>query len=127
MANETNGGGILQKPTVTTGEGITALALLFGDSVKSLVQTAEAQQTAILAMTAMLALQPGTAEIDAKRLGVIVQALTTDRKDAERVRTDIAAYVSMVVGIAKKLPDIMADAEKAEAEANAKGKKGKPN
>jgi len=127
MSNDTNGGATERKTPVTAGEGVTALALLFGDSVKSLVQTAEAQQTAILAMTAMLALSPGVADIDAKRLGVVVQALTMGRKDADRVRGDVAAYVSLIVGFAKKLPEIMADAEKAEADAKAKGKKGKPN
>ena len=121
MSNDTNAALNGKAPAPGTPEALAALALLFGDSVKQLVTTAEAQQTAILGMTAILALTPGTANIDPKRLGVIVQALTMGRKDADRVREQVAAYVSMVVGLAGKLPDIMADAEKAER-ANGSGK-----
>lgn len=120
MSDDMNGASERKVPEPGTAEaGVTALALIFGDSVKQLIVTAEAQQTAILGMTAMLALSPGTADIDPKRLGVIVQALTMGRKDADRVREQVAAYVSMIVGIAGKLPDIMADAEKAERESKA--------
>ena len=115
MSDDMNGASERKAPQPGTAEaGVTALALMFGDSVKQLIVTAEAQQTAILGMTAMLALSPGAADIDPKRMGVIVQALTMGRKDADRVREQVAAYVSMIVGLARKLPDIMADAEEAE-------------
>lgn len=115
MADDMNGASERKPPQPGTAEaGVTALALMFGDSVKQLIVTAEAQQTAILGLTAMLALSASTADLDPKRLGVIVQALTMGRKDADRVREQVAAYVSMIVGIAGKLPEIMADAEKAE-------------
>ena len=88
-----------------------ALSMLFGDTVRQLVGTAESQQVAILALTSMLILTPGVAEIDAKRVAVIVQALTQNRKDAEQMRERIATYISMVVNMANKLPEAIADAE----------------
>ena len=59
----------------------------------------------------MMALLPGVAQIDAKRLAVIVQALTQGRKDADQVRERIATYVSMVVSMANKLPEVIAEAD----------------
>ena len=58
-----------------------------------------------------MALLPGVAEIDPKRLAVIVQALTQNRKDADQVRERIAAYVAMVVTLANKLPEVIAEAD----------------
>jgi hypothetical protein len=90
---------------------IQALSMVFGGTVKQLVGNAESQQVAILALTSILALLPGVAEIDPKRLAVIVQALTQNRKDADQIRERIAAYVSMVVSMANKLPEVIAEAE----------------
>lgn len=90
---------------------IQALSLVFGGTVKQLVGTAEAQQVAMLALTSILAVLPGVAEIDPKRLAVIVQALTQNRKDADQVRERIAAYVSMVVSMANKLPEVVAEVD----------------
>ena len=90
---------------------IQGLSMIFGASVKQLVANAESQQVAILALTSMLALLPGVAEIDPKRLAVVVQALTQGRKDADQVRERIAAYVSMVVTMANKLPEVIAEAD----------------
>jgi hypothetical protein len=90
---------------------IQGLSMIFGASVKQLVGNAESQQVAILALTSMLALLPGVAEIDPKRLGVVVQALTQNRNDAEKLRDRIAAYVSMVVSMANKLPEVIAEAD----------------
>jgi hypothetical protein len=90
---------------------IQALSMVFGGTVKQLVGNAESQQVAILALTSILALLPGVAEIDPKRLAVIVQALTQNRKDSDQIRERIAAYVSMVVSMANKLPEVIAEAD----------------
>jgi hypothetical protein len=123
-----------QRKLTKPEEGVAAMGMIMADSVKQLVITAEAQQTAILAMTALFVLSPGIADVDPKRVAVLIQALTQGRKDADRVRESVAGYVAMVVGMASKLPQIMADAEKAEkaaggakgnvkADGGAKGKK----
>ncbi|HZP79395.1 MAG TPA: hypothetical protein VFB45_24895 [Pseudolabrys sp.] len=122
-----------QRKATSPQEAMMAMGLVFGDSVKQLVMTAEAQQTAILAITAMLAVAPGIAEVDPRRVAVIIESLTMGRKEGERerVREQVANYVAMIVGIAGKLPQIIADAEKAEAAAgkggNSKSSKKKPN
>jgi hypothetical protein len=90
---------------------IQGLSMIFGASVKQLVGTAESQQVAILALTSILALLPGVAEIDPKRLAVVVQALTQNRNDADQVRERIGAYVAMVVTLANKLPEVIAEAD----------------
>jgi hypothetical protein len=127
MSEDTNA--TPERKLTTPQEALTALGLIFGDSVKQLVMTAEAQQTAILAITAMLAVAPGMAEVDPKRVAVIIEALTMGRKEGERerVREQVATYVAMIVGIAGKLPGIVADAEKAEKASGGTKAKKKPN
>jgi hypothetical protein len=98
---------------------IHGLSLVFGDSVRHLAQMSDSQQVAILSMTAILALLPGTAQIDATRLALVVQALTKGRKDADQVRERIAAYVSMVVSIANKLPELAAEVDAAQGKGDA--------
>ena len=112
MANNAQVNGTITTPEPGASDmSIQGLSLLFGATVKQLVGTAESQQIAILALTSMLALVPGVAQIDPKGIAVIVQALTQDRKDAEQLQARIATYVSMVVNIANKLPEAIADAE----------------
>jgi len=127
MADETKAEA--PRKATTPQEAMAAMGLVFGDSVKQLVMTAEAQQTAILAITAMLAVAPGIAEVDPRRVAVIIESLTMGRKEGERerVREQVAAYVSMIVGIAGKLPQIIADAEKAGKAGGGAGGKNKPN
>jgi hypothetical protein len=95
----------------STDSAIQGLSIIFGDTVKQLVANAESQQVGILALTSMMALVPGVAQIDAKRLAVVVQALTQGRKDADQIRERIATYVSMVVSMANKLPEVIAEAD----------------
>jgi hypothetical protein len=95
----------------STDAAIQHLSLIFGGTVKQLVGTAESQQVAILAMTAMLALMPGVTEVDPKRLAVLVQALTQNRKDADEMRKRIADYSALIVTMANKLPEAIAEAE----------------
>lgn len=121
MSDEINSAADVPKPG-TPDAALQALSLLFGDAVKHLVTTAESQQTAILALTAMLALNPNTTEVDAKRLGVVVQALTQNRKDAEQARERIAAYVSAIVGLASKMPEALAVLDGGDAKASGNGK-----
>src|SRR5689334_20796135 len=112
MSNDAKPAAEVNVPKQGTPEAaIQSLATMFGDAVQQLVQTTESQQTGILALTAMMALVPGTADIDAKRLAVIVQTLTQNREDADVVREKIAAYVAAIVGIAKNMPEAMAVAE----------------
>jgi hypothetical protein len=111
----TNGADAAQQPP-SRDSAIHGLSMVFGDSVKHLANMADSQQVAILSMTAILAMLPGTAQIDATRLAVIVQALTKGRKDADQVRERVAAYVSMIVSLANKLPDVVAKVEAAQNE-----------
>jgi hypothetical protein len=112
MANDANSNGQIKVPEPGSADSaIQALSMVFGGTVKQLVGTAESQQVAILALTSILALLPGVGDIDPKRLAVVVQALTQNRNDADQVRERIAAYVAMVVSMANKLPEVIAEAD----------------
>jgi hypothetical protein len=100
----------LREPT-SPDASIQALSMVFGDTVKQLVGVSEAQQVAILAATSILALMPGVAEIDAGKLAVIIQALTRGRKDADQIRERVATYAAMIVTLADKLPEAVAEAQ----------------
>jgi len=100
---------------------IHGLSMIFGDTVKHLATMADSQQVAILATTAIMAMLPGVGQIDPARLAVVVQALTQSRKPDDPIRERITTYVSMVVSLADKLPQVI-------AEMDAKGgNKGVPN
>jgi hypothetical protein len=112
MASDTKPNGTIKAPELGSPDAaIQAMTLLFGDNVRQLAGTAESQQVAILALTSLVALLPGVAQVDANRLAVIVQALTENRKDGEQVRERIATYAAMVVGLANKLPEVMAEVD----------------
>lgn len=112
MADNAKSNGQVKVPEPGSADAaIQGLSMVFGGTVKQLVGNAESQQVAILALTSILALLPGVAEIDPKRLAVVVQALTQNRNDADQIRQRIAAYVSMVVSMANKLPEVIAETE----------------
>lgn len=83
----------------------------------------EAMQVGLLGMASILALLPGTAKIDAERLAVVLQALTANNPNAEILKPRIAAYVSMIVSIARELPGAMSDAAMDHATGSAGKKK----
>jgi hypothetical protein len=83
----------------------------------------EALHVGLLGMTAVVAMLPGTANIDAERLAVVLEALTHNNPNAETLKPRIAAYVSMVVSIAKDLPGVMSDAAMNQATGSAGKKK----
>ncbi len=106
---------------VTTPEGdgsqssadrkaIEAVATLLDSSMKQLAGTNDAQQTAILALTALVALSPATSAIETEKLAVILELLTRGRPDSANMRKRVANYVSLVVGISTKLPGALAEA-----------------
>jgi hypothetical protein len=90
---------------------IHGLSMVFGDTVKHLATMADSQQVAILATTAIMAMLPGVGKIDPTQLAVVVQALTQSRKDGDPIRERITTYVSMVVSLAEKLPEVVAEME----------------
>jgi len=83
--------------------------------MRQLSHAAETQQTAILALTTILAVMAETGKLPADRLAVVASALTAGRADADAAREKIAAYLSLVMNIAKKLPEILAANEAAVA------------
>ena len=92
-------------------------AALTAATLKQFVASTEALQIGVLGLTAVAALLPGAAKIDAERLAVVIETLTAHHKDGAVLRPKIAAYVSMVVGIAKELPAVLAEAKAAGAAA----------
>ena len=111
MADNAKPNGSAKAEPGSTDQAIQGLSMLFGDTVKQLVANAEAQQVAILALTSILVVVPGIAEIDKLRLATIVQTLTQGRKDADKIRERMAAYVAMIVSMADKVPEALAEAE----------------
>ena len=111
MADNAKPNGSAKAEPGSTDQAIQGLSMLFGDTVKQLVANAEAQQVAILALTSILVVVPGIAQIDKLRLATIVQTLTQGRKDADHIRERIAAYVAMIVSMADKVPEALAEAE----------------
>jgi hypothetical protein len=97
---------------VSDRKAIETLATLFGASMKKVAGANESQQIAILALTAVVALSPATADIDPKRLAVVLEMLTKGRPDSEKVRKRVANYVGLLVGISRKLPELLAGLER---------------
>lgn len=116
-ANTQNGAQANPAPLALTPQKIEELLTL---PVRQLSHVAESQQTAILAMTAILAVMAETGKLPADRLGAVVSTLTAGRADAEAAREKIAAYLSLVINISKKLPEIIAGNEAAVAAEKAK-------
>ena len=99
------------------------LAALIVGAFKNFQSGNEALHVGLLGLMAVTALLPGTAKIDAERLAVVVEALTAKSPNAEALKPKIAAYVSMVVSIAKDLPGAMSDAAMDQATVGMAGKK----
>lgn len=99
------------------------LAALIIGAFKQFNTGNEAMQVGLLGMASILALLPGTAKIDAERLAVVLEAFTANNPNAETLKPRIAAYVSMVVSIARDLPGVMSDAAMDQATAGMAGKK----
>lgn len=99
------------------------LAALIIGAFKQFNTSNEAMQIGLLGMASVLALLPDTAKIDAERLAVVLEALTANNPNAENLKPRIAAYVSMIVSIAKELPSAMSDAAMNQATAGMSGKK----
>ena len=116
-ANTQNGAQTTSAALALTPQKIEDLLTL---PVRQLSHVAESQQTAILAMTAILAVMAETGKLPADRLGAVVSTLTAGRADAEAAREKIAAYLSLVINISKKLPEIIAGNEAAVAAEKAK-------
>lgn len=99
------------------------VAALIVGAFKNFQAGNDALHVGLLGLTAIAALLPGTAKIDAERLAVVLEALTHNNPNAETLKPKIAAYVSMVVSIAKDLPGVMSDAAMDQATAGMAGKK----
>jgi hypothetical protein len=117
MAGETTTNGT----TPDNPPGLEAMATVFASHVQRLAGVSETQQIAILGLAAALMLSPATAQIDPRRLAVAIEALTANRKDSADVRPKIAAFVALIADMAKRLPEVMAEANAAEAAAKMKG------
>jgi len=100
-------------------KGAEALGTALGLSLQQLAAANDAQQIAILAMTAVLALSPGTAAIELDKLGAVLAILTKGQPNGDAYRARIAQYVSLMVNIARKLPAAVDEAKKAAAQAPA--------
>jgi hypothetical protein len=102
----------------TDRQSIDALAAMFGVTMKKIADANDAQQVAILALTAVMALLPDTAKVEPAKLGVVLELLTHGRPDRDKVRQQVANYVSLIVGVARKLPAVIAEAERKSRDAS---------
>ena len=96
-----------------------ALSTALGLSLQQLAGANDAQQIAIMALTAIVALSPGTATIDLEKLGAVLAILTKGQPNGDAYRKRIAQYVSLMVNIARKLPEAIEEAKKKASEASA--------
>jgi hypothetical protein len=106
------------KPVITPD-----MAALIIAAFKNFHAGNEALHVGLLGMASILALLPGTAQIDSERLAVVLEAFTANNPNAETLKPRIAAYVSMVVSIARDLPGVMSDAAMDQAIGSAGKKK----
>lgn len=88
-----------------------ALGAMLGASIKQLAGANESQQTAILALTAILAASSATASADPEKLAVMIEMLTKGHPNRDTLRKQIANYVSLVIGVSSKLPGALARAK----------------
>jgi hypothetical protein len=104
-------------PKVADPKAAEAMGTALGLSLQQLASANDAQQIAIMALTAIVALSPGTATIDPQKLGAVLAILTKGQPNGDVHRKRIAQYVSLIVDIARKLPAAMEEAKKRAVEA----------
>ena len=92
-------------------KGAESLGTALGLSIQQLASANDAQQIAIMALTAIIALTPGTAAIDTEKLGAVLSILTKGQPNGDAYRKRIAQYISLMVNIARRLPQAMEEAK----------------
>jgi lactate dehydrogenase-like 2-hydroxyacid dehydrogenase len=104
-------------PKVADRKAAEAMGTALGLSLQQLASANDAQQIAIMALTAIVALSPGTATIDLEKLSAVLAVLTKGQPNGDVYRKRIAQYVALIVDMARKLPAAMEEAKKRAAEA----------
>ena len=103
--------GDVADPKVADPKAAEALGTALGLSLQQLAVANDAQQIAIMALTAVVALSPGTAAIDTEKLGAVLAILTKGQPNGDAYRARIAQYVSLMVNVARKLPGAVEEAK----------------
>jgi hypothetical protein len=90
------------------------LGKMLTQSMQKVMGQNEAQQIGLMAVTAMLVCSPHVAQIDEKKMAAVIYAMAGAKPETQPMVKAVAAYVSSLVGFAKKLPEAMAAIEAAE-------------
>jgi hypothetical protein len=93
---------------------VALLGKMLTQSMQRVVGQTDAQQVALMAVTAMLVCSPHVAQIDDKKMAAVIYAMAGAKPETKPMVKAVAAYVAALVGFAKKLPEAMAAVEAAE-------------
>jgi hypothetical protein len=92
------------------------------DAMNNMAKANAATETALISLSAILVASAATGNIPPRAMAAAISALTNGRPNSDDMRSKVAAYVSMIVGMAEKLPGALAAAQAAEAKAGAAAK-----
>jgi len=90
------------------------LGKLLTQSFGKIAGQTEAQQIALMAVTAMMVCSPHAAQLDEKKMAAVIYAMAGAKPEMQPLVKAVAAYAAGLVGFAKKLPEVMAAIEAAE-------------
>lgn len=92
-------------------DAMAALTRILGDAGKKLIGQTEAQQIALMALTAIVVASPATAALSQDRLAAVLYALGGATPEAAPTIKKVSAYLGMLVTMAQKLPALEAEAK----------------
>jgi hypothetical protein len=86
-------------------ERAQALSEALASSLGNMTQMWERQMSTLLAIAAVLAAMPQTAEVDPKKVGAMIHLLSSKQSDPEKLRDEMSRMASMIVNASRRLRD----------------------
>ena len=80
-----------------------AIGTALGVSVGNMAAMFEVQMATLLALASIVACLPGTADVDPRRVGVLVRLLSANQKEGARLRSEMVKMASVILDLAKQL------------------------
>jgi hypothetical protein len=97
--NENDNGG--KEPL--SKERAQALGQALASSLGNVTQMWEQQMSMLLAIAAILAAMPQTAEVDAKKVGATIHLMSSKQKEPEKLRDETTRTASRIIDLARRL------------------------
>ena len=98
------GGG--QKNEPLSQKRAEALGLALASSMGNVTQMWERQMQTLLAVSAVLAAMPQTAQVDPRKVGAIINLLSAKHANPEKMRDDVTRMAAMILDMSKRLNKI---------------------